>query len=104
MFKTVSKDEIKKIIIAYEPIWAVGSKSKGAMKPHDLLETILFIRKVLSDKFGQERVAKIRIVYGGSVDKKNTRDILSIGKCDGLLVGRASLSKDNFEGILGSIS
>lgn len=98
--KLVTKTDIKKVIIAYEPIWAISTEGKGAMDAHSINETVIFIKKVLSDKFGKLSASKVKIIYGGSVDKRNVKDVISVGGCDGVLVGKASLSAVSFEAIL----
>ena len=90
------KDDAGKIIIAYEPVWAIGSKSKGAIEPGELAEMVLFIKKVLTDIFGRESADKMPILYGGSVDGSNAKEILGSG-VQGFLVGRASLDPKNFK-------
>ncbi|MDE2188418.1 MAG: triose-phosphate isomerase [Patescibacteria group bacterium] len=84
----------KKIIIAYEPIWAIGAAE--AMKPEDIRETALFIKKVFADIFGQEVALNLPVLYGGSVNWRNAADILSIGQVDGFLVGRESVNVPGF--------
>ncbi|TRZ53772.1 triose-phosphate isomerase [bacterium] len=92
----VPKKSLGKIVIAYEPIWAIGEKAKGAIDPGMLLEIIIFIRKVLNDIYGQTVAHSMRFLYGGSVDEKNAADFLTEGGVMGLLVGRASLSAKKF--------
>ena len=85
------------LIIAYEPIWAIGSglipKNEDIFKVHE------FIAKKLVKKYGVKG-KKIKILYGGSVNKKNAEDILSIDFVNGALVGGASLSYKDFKSIL----
>lgn len=100
--KLVSKKDIKKVIIAYEPLFAISTEGKGAMDAHSIYETVIFIKKVLSDKFGESSTG-VKIIYGGSVDKKNIKDVLFVGGCDGALVGKASLSPQSFEAIIKNI-
>ena len=92
----VSKDSISKIIIAYEPIWAISSTPdrKDAI-PSDSLEMAIFIRKILADKFGSQ-TQSVRIIYGGSVDEKDALEFLKNGGVNGLLPGRASLDVKKF--------
>lgn len=92
----IKKNDLKKLIIAYEPVWAIGKKDTEAMKPEDLHEMTIFIKKVLSDKFGQENVMSVPILYGGSVSKRNVEELASKGEVSGLLVGRESLNIENF--------
>lgn len=92
----VSKNLISKIIIAYEPIWAISStKDRKDATPADSLEMVIFIRKVLFDKFGSD-AGKTRIIYGGSANEKDAEDFLKNGGVDGLLPGRASLNAKKF--------
>ena len=101
---SISKSQISKVIIAYEPIWAISTEGKGAMEPHSIQETVIFIRKVLSDKYGKNIATKIKIIYGGSVDGENAKDAVVLGGCDGVLVGKASLKIKTFEPILKALS
>ncbi len=94
--KMVSREKAKNIIIAYEPLWAIGEKSKGAIDPETLYETVIFIRRTLLELFGKNMGAKIPILYGGSIDENNAKSIVQEGKVQGLLVGRASLDPKNF--------
>ncbi|MFA6177810.1 MAG: triose-phosphate isomerase [Candidatus Paceibacterota bacterium] len=92
----ISKNSISKIIIAYEPVWALSStidrKDATAL---DSREMAIFIRKILSDKFGRE-AGSTRIIYGGSANEKDAEDFLKNGGVDGLLAGRASLNAKKF--------
>lgn len=93
---SISKKDLQDIIIAYEPVWAIGEKSKGAMAPTEIYETVLFLRKVLSDLFGKKEAFATEILYGGSVDERNAGAILKEGGVSGFLVGRASLLPEKF--------
>jgi len=90
------KKLIKNLIIAYEPVWAVGRSESEAIKPDQLHEISIFIKRLVSDILGSKEVDKIKILYGGSVTKNNAREIFEKGNVDGLLVGRESLKTDNF--------
>ncbi|MEI8123781.1 MAG: triose-phosphate isomerase [bacterium] len=92
----LSKNLIKNLIIAYEPIWAIGKKENEAVKPEDLHEMTIFIRRVASDILGIKEAEKIKILYGGSVTKNNAKEIIEKGNVDGLLIGRESLKTENF--------
>ncbi len=96
----VSKNSVAKIAVAYEPIWAISSTTnrKDATSA-DSREMAIFIRKILTDKFGSE-AAKVRIIYGGSANEKNAEDFLKNGGVDGLLPGRASLDAKKFSQII----
>ncbi|TSC78054.1 MAG: triosephosphate isomerase (TIM) [Parcubacteria group bacterium Gr01-1014_24] len=96
----ISKNSISKIIIAYEPIWAISSTlNRRDATPADSLEMAIFIRKILSDKFGLE-ASKVRVIYGGSANEKDAEDFLENGGVDGLLPGRASLDAKKFVEII----
>lgn len=96
----VEKKSLGKIIIAYEPVWAIGAKALRPASPADVLEVSILIRKVLANIFGNEGGRFVPILYGGSVDEKNCRNFLTEGGADGLLVGRASLDAKQFSEIL----
>lgn len=96
----ISKNSISKIIIAYEPVWAISStKDRKDATPDDSREMVVFMRKVLSDKFGTE-VSNMRIIYGGSVNEKDAAGFLLNGGVDGLLPGRSSLDAKKFSEII----
>ena len=88
----------EKIIIAYEPVWAIGT-GKTASK-EDAQEVCAFIRKLLTDKYGSGVADRVLILYGGSVKPDNTKAIMSQPDVDGVLVGGASLKPDSFYAIV----
>lgn len=90
----ISNQSAKKVIIAYEPIWAIGASE--AMKPEDVYETSLFVKKIFTDMFTMDTGQKVKVLYGGSVTFRNAPDIINIGKVDGLLVGRESVNIPGF--------
>ena len=96
----ISKNSLSKMIIAYEPVWAI-STTQGHVdaSPGDSREMAIFIRKILSDKFGKE-AAGVKILYGGSVNERDALEFLKDGGIDGLLVGRASLNAKKFTEII----
>ena len=96
----VSKNSISKVIIVYEPVWAISANKIREAIPEEFREMAIFIRKILNDKFGAKMIKKIKIVYGGSVNPKNALGFLSEGKADGLLVGRDSLDPKKFVEII----
>lgn len=98
----ISKAQAKLLVLAYEPLWAIGEKSNGAMEPRDLHETVLFIRKVLHGRFGKAAFL-VPILYGGSVDYINAGQLVKEGGIDGLLIGRESLKSDRFLKIIKAV-
>jgi triosephosphate isomerase len=96
----LQKKHLVGIIIAYEPIWAIGKSYKEAMSPTDIHETTLFIKKIISEFCGRDIAAGARILYGGSVEAESARPIVEYGNIDGLLVGHASLVTEQFSAIL----
>ena len=96
-------DLLGKLMIAYEPIWAIGKRAKDAMQPNDLSHMVIFIRKVLSDLFGREVALKTPILYGGSVAPSNAEVLMSTG-ISGFLVGHESLDSKNFGEIAESLN
>ncbi len=96
----VPKAKLKQLVIAYEPVWAIGTGKHAT--PEDVYEMKLFIQKIIVNQFGRPAVAKVRIVYGGSVKRDNADILLKIGKVDGFLVGGASLKAKEFVAIIDS--
>jgi triosephosphate isomerase len=92
----ISKNLINKIIVAYEPVWAISSTvDRRDATADDSREMAIFIRKILFDKFGTE-TSHVRVIYGGSVNEKDASEFLKYGGVDGLLPGRASLDAKKF--------
>lgn len=88
--------DLQKIIIAYEPIWTIGKSYNDAMKPSDIHEMSLYIKKLLSDMYSKEIAFKVPVIYGGSAEVENAFSIMSEGQVDGLLVGHKSLVPEDF--------
>ena len=92
--------QANKLIIAYEPVWAIGTGN--FCEADEALSNLLFIKKQLLKLFPKNLAEKIKILYGGSVDSKNAKDYIDVG-FDGLLVGGASLRAGEFVKILKTI-
>jgi triosephosphate isomerase len=100
VFSNLSPREQLCVIIAYEPIWAIGKSAADALAPTDLAEMVLYIRKVLSEYLPGKSAAKTTILYGGSVESANVRDIAGGSQVDGFLVGRASADPAMFQALV----
>lgn len=96
----VAKDLWKNIVIAYEPVWAIGTGETAS--PEQAQEMHAFIRKVIGDKFGQEIASNTSILYGGSVKPSNAKEIFAKEDVDGGLIGGASLKAEDFLAIVHS--
>ncbi len=96
-FKNVAKADAEKIVVAYEPIWAIGTGKTATSQQAQ--EVCAGIREVLAEVYDTETAEKIRIQYGGSVSAKNANELFSMNDIDGGLVGGASLKAD-FENIV----
>ncbi|OHB17677.1 MAG: hypothetical protein A2913_01785 [Parcubacteria group bacterium RIFCSPLOWO2_01_FULL_40_65] len=94
-FDGLSGEQIKKCLIAYEPVWAI-STNPGAEPdtPETALESVNFIKSIVN----------IKVLYGGSVDSKNVKDFISLPEISGVLVGGASVSKEEFINLLNEVS
>ena len=96
--KDISKADSEKIIIAYEPIWAIGTGKTATSEQAE--EICKFIRDTLADIYGTESAEKIHVLYGGSMNEKNAKELLSMPNIDGGLIGGASLKSDSIINIL----
>ena len=96
----VQRKQAENLIIAYEPIWAIGTQAKGADNPEGFQHQAIYIRKILAGQFGKEVAMKTPVLYGGSANSQNAEGFLKQGEADGLLVGRASLDSSEFIKIL----
>lgn len=94
----LTKEQAEKVVIAYEPIWAIGT-GKTATK-EQANETIAAIRKVVEGMYGKDVADKVRIQYGGSVKPNTIKDQMAMSDIDGALVGGASLKASDFSAIV----
>jgi len=98
--QVVEKKHLKNLIVAYEPIWAIGKTAQDAMDSRGVHQMSLFIKKILKDLFGDKSAEKVQIVYGGSVELENAEDLIKNGNIDGFLIGHESLNAEKFVDIL----
>ena len=90
----LSKEDFSKLIVAYEPVWAIGT---GKTATADQAQEIhAFIRKTIADKYGEEVADNTSILYGGSCNAGNAKELFSNPDVDGGLIGGASLEADSF--------
>jgi len=97
---SLDPDEMLKVIIAYEPIWAIGTGVTAS--PNQAQEMHAHIRKLISNQFGNDLADKISILYGGSCKPDNASELFSCKDIDGGLIGGASLETDSFLAIANS--
>ncbi|MDH3344261.1 MAG: triose-phosphate isomerase [Desulfobacteraceae bacterium] len=96
--KGFSADEMETLVIAYEPIWAIGT---GKTATADQAQEIhLFLRAMLGKKFGNKLAKSLRILYGGSVKPDNITNLMTMPDIDGALIGGASLEPETFSKIV----
>ncbi|MCH7886613.1 MAG: triose-phosphate isomerase [Candidatus Marinimicrobia bacterium] len=93
----LSESELKNLVIAYEPVWAIGTGKNAT--PEQAEEMHKYIRNIVSENAGEEAGKSILILYGGSVSLANAKELLSQPDIDGALIGGASLKQESFNGI-----
>ena len=84
------------VIVAYEPLWAIGKTAAFAIGPDDLAEMVLYIRKVLAELLPGKSSARSLVLYGGSVEPDNIRALAAGSSIDGFLIGHASVDPTTF--------
>jgi triosephosphate isomerase len=94
----VTKEELANVIIAYEPVWAIGTGRTATSEQAD--EVCALIRSLIADKYGNEAAQAVTVQYGGSMNAANAAELLSKENVDGGLIGGASLKADDFAVII----
>jgi triosephosphate isomerase len=89
-----------KLVVAYEPVWAIGKHAEAAPAPAQVREMAIFIRKTLADVLSRQAALKIPVLYGGAVEPENAPALIAEGDVAGFLVGHASAELDQFVAIL----
>jgi len=97
----LSEKDFSKIVIAYEPVWAIGTGVTASKEQAQ--EIHAFIRKLISEKYGERAAENLTILYGGSVKPENAQEIFSMPDVDGGLIGGAALKTDSFIDIIKAI-
>lgn len=97
----LKKEDIKKIILAYEPVWAIGQKE--AAKADYVQDMHEFIRKIIAEVYGSETAEAVRIIYGGSVSPESAKVLSKYKDIDGLFIGRFGLNSENLKSMVKTI-
>ncbi|HLD50238.1 MAG TPA: triose-phosphate isomerase [bacterium] len=92
--KDLTKEEIAKTVIAYEPVWAIGTGKTASPEQAEQMQS--YIRRLLKEKYSEDVAARVPILYGGSVKPDNIADLMKKPNVDGALVGGASLRAEFF--------
>ena len=96
--KGLGSDALKDLVLAYEPVWAIGTGRTAS--PAQVQEVHCFLRSLITTMFGQDFARLIRIIYGGSVKPSNISELMSLEDVDGALEGGASLAAETFNDII----
>lgn len=97
-FADITADELKNIVVAYEPVWAIGTGVTATDEQAN--EAIGFVRSLFADKYGKQVADQLYIQYGGSMNDKNAAGLLSMAEIDGGLIGGASLVAEKFAAVV----
>lgn len=100
----LSRQDMKQLIIAYEPLWAIGRSADEASSPRMVHQMALYIKKVLAEHFGRPVVSSIPLLYGGSVERSNAAELMDGTAINGFLVGHASRDIEHFRDILDAVN
>ena len=90
----LSADQMKQTVVAYEPVWAIGTGKTAS--PEQAQEVHADLRKIIAERYNSKTAEQVRILYGGSVKPANAAELMSQTDIDGALVGGASLKADSF--------
>jgi len=101
-FQDVSIDKLRCLVVAYEPVWAIGTGKNAT--PEQARESHGFIRSTLKELYNSEASDQMSIIYGGSVNPQNSSKLLAQEGVDGLLIGTSSLIAESFYAIINSIN
>ncbi len=104
IFGELSQKECMQMVVAYEPIWAIGKTAKEAIAPEDLREMVLYIRKVMSDYLPGRASGKVPVLYGGSAEEGDAASLAHGTEIDGFLVGHASADVDMYVGLVKALA
>ena len=97
-FKDISAEELSSVIVAYEPVWAIGTGVTATDEQAN--DAIAYVRGVFAEKYGKQVSEQLYIQYGGSMNEKNAKGLLAMSQIDGGLIGGASLVADKFAAVV----
>ena len=100
--KGVLLKDMKNVIVAYEPVWAIGTGKNCSVD--ETMSSILLIKSIITKLYNRGVADKVKIIYGGSVNSENSESYIKNVRADGLLVGGASLNSEDFIKIVKSVS
>jgi triosephosphate isomerase len=104
ILESLSQKEILSLVIAYEPIFAIGKSAADAVSSTELSEMILYIRKILGEYLPGKGANRVRVIYGGSAEPDNARGLAGGSGVDGFLVGHASVDPAMFTALIKAVS
>lgn len=96
----LTSEDVERVVIAYEPVWAISTFGGELARPDDVQKTLEFIRMQIAELYGRTAARDMKVLYGGSVDDQIARGYLELEGCNGALVGGASLNHHKFAGIV----
>ncbi len=104
VFGALTQKECMQMVVAYEPVWAIGKSASESSTAEDLREMVLYVRKVLSDFVPGKASRNIPVLYGGSTEAANAPSLAHGTEIDGFLVGRASTDVASYSALVQSLS
>jgi triosephosphate isomerase len=96
----VTSRDLDKIVLAYEPVWAISTFNGILAKPYEIEKAIAYMRMQIAELYGERAAKRISILYGGSVDDQDVRAYLEVPGVDGALIGAASLNYQQFSAMV----